>query len=83
MAKEVKKVQALLSLTNTMGIAIHYEDGSDDIYSKYVGGDSVSRWTKAEIQYDDESRAYFNRSGAKYYIDEFIKLDYYSPGLKK
>lgn len=76
MKQEEKEVQAVMSLTNTMSIGIHYEDGSDDIWSKWLGGDIASRWCKAEIKYDEEGRAYFIKGGSTYYIDEFIRMNF-------
>lgn len=73
MRNEEKEVQAVMSLTNTMAIGIHYEDGSDNIWCKWLG-DEKSRWTETPIESDEDGRMYFQRSGVNYYIDEFMKI---------
>ena len=69
---------AVMGICNTYGIAIFdiVYGINDYIISAFNDGENYSHKRKTRIFYDNNDRPYFNRYRVKYYLDEFMRIDW-------
>ena len=73
----MKEPVAIKPLCNIASIAVLAIDETEDkITSCFYNGDKQERTRTTKIFYDTEGNAYFKRYGAKYYLNEFLRIEF-------
>lgn len=74
-----KKYIATCGLSNNSGIGIiNIEEGINDyVIFQFIYGDKTSPKYRRKIEFNDEGRGCFKFKNIKYYLDEFIRTNFY------
>ena len=67
------KPHGYLTLNNWGGIEIEINDTNESVRYRYFG--NIGR-KPCKISYTNKGRAYFRVYGRRYYLDEFMRVDY-------
>ena len=67
------KPHGFLSISNLGGIEIEINRTNESVRYRYFG--NVGR-KPCKISYTNKGRAYFRVYGRRYYLDEFMRVDY-------
>jgi len=66
---------AVQALSNWFGIAVWLEDGSgDECIAAWNSGSGYSGAHRHAINYSTAGRAFIRKGGARYYLDDFIRI---------
>ncbi len=73
----MKEPIAIKGLCNIGSIAIlAFDETEDKITSCFYNMDKQESTRTTKIFYDAEGNAYFKRYGAKYYLNEFLRIEF-------